>query len=326
MSSRPVLGVSFSVLICYKGYLVVPVREDKRREVRAPFFYSYNRMNQTKILIVTLLAACLTSCSSSSLVTHSVAYQSVRPVNYKPEVPLEAKIICAYSITDNGEIVVAVKNNTDDIMIIDQTKSFLVNSDGTSESYYDPTVRVTSNTRSNSETRGGSLNLGAVTGALGIGGIIGTLASGINLGRADTEGFSSTNTTYFSDLPQISLGPNGKGFMSKNFPVKYLGKSFLANSSERNNAFTNSDSYCKFSVCISYSLDGGNTFDKIVTDFYANSWIVCPVRSHGKVNDALRNVMSSKTDCLNESWWLLYFNDNMGYSNSMFNGAILDYK
>lgn len=283
-------------------------------------------MNLTKKLITVSLTVCLTSCNTSTLVTQSVAYQSVRPVNYKPEIPQDAKIICAYSITENGEIVVAVKNNTDEIMIIDQTKSFLVNSDGTSISYYDPTVRVTSNTSTTSETRGRSLNLGAVAGALGIGGTLGTLASGINVGGADTDGFSTTNTTYFADQPQISLGPKGEGFMSKEYAVDYLGKSFLSNSSERNNTFTSSNSYCRFSVCISYSLDGGKSFDKIVTDFYANSWIVCPVRSHGRVNEALRNILNSKTDCLNESWWLLYFNDNIGKNNSMLNGAITDYK
>lgn len=282
-------------------------------------------MNQIKSIITALSVVCLTSCSIGALVTKSVAYQSVRPVNYKPEVPQDAKIICAYSITDDGEVVVAVENNTDEIMIIDQTKSFLVNSDGTSTSYYDPTVRVSSNTSLSSETRGGSLNLGAVAGALGIGGVLGTLASGINVGGADTDGFSTTNTTYFSDQPQISLGPKGTGLMSKKYSVPQLGKSFLSYSSERNNTFTSSNSYCKFSVCISYSIDGGNSFDKIVTDFYANSWIVCPVSRHGRVNEALRNVMTSKTDCLNESWWLLYFNDNIGRNNSMIKGAIVDY-
>lgn len=285
-------------------------------------------MNLTKTIIAAIFVACLASCGSSNLVTHSVAYQSVRPVNYKPKIPAEAKIVCAYSITDDGKIVVAVKNNTDEIMIIDQTKSFLVNSAGKSISYYDPTVRVTSNTTTTSETRGGSLNLGALAGALGIGGFVGTLASGITVGGSDTGGSSTTNTTYFADQPQISLGPQGSGVMSKQYPVKELGVSFLSDPAERNNTYTSADSYCKFSVCISYSIDGGKSFDKIVTDFYANSWIVMPVKSYGKVNDALRNVMKSKTDCLNESWWLLYFNDNLVYStnNRMYNGVITDYK
>ena len=278
-----------------------------------------------KFFVVSLLVACMTSCKTSCLVTHSVAYQSVRPVNYKPEVLQDAKIICAYSISEDGELVVAIKNNTDEIMIIDQTNSFLVNSDGSSISYYDPTVRATSNTSTTSQTHGSSINLGAVAGALGVGGLVGTLASGINVGSASTDGFSTTNMEYFVDQPKISLGPKG-ALISKEYAVKNLGKSFLSNSSERNNAFTSSDSYCKFSVCISYSTDGGNSFDKIVTDFYANSWIVCPVSSHGQVNEALRNVMNSKTDCLYEPWWLLYINDNIGKNNIMFNGTIVDYK
>lgn len=273
--------------------------------------------------------ACLTSCQmyKHSLTTQSVAYQSVRPVNYKAEIPQDAKIVCAYSFTNDGKIVVVVRNNTDEVMIIDQTKSFLVNSNGKSISYYDPTVRVTSETSSSSVTQGGSVNLGAVAGALGIGGALGTLASGVNVGGSGTDGLSSTNTTYLADQPQISLGPKGMGTMSKSFDIQKLGRSHISSSTAQNNTYTPSNSYCKFSVCISYSLDGGNSFDKIVTDFYVNSWIVCPVEKYGRVNDALRNVMSSKSDCFNEPWWLLYFVDNLSKGNDdMFNGVITDYK
>jgi len=284
-----------------------------------------------RLLLGLLATACLVSCSSNKLVTKSVAYQSVRPVNYKSVAPADAQIIVGYSISNAGELAVVVKNNTDEIMIIDQTKSFFVNSDNKSVSYYDPTVQVTSNTSTTSETRGASLNLGAIAGALGIGGAIGTLASGIDVGGANTGGTSTTNTTYFSDQPQISLGPKGNIAMSKQFKVNNLGKAYLSNSTEKNSQFTPSNSYCKFSVCISYSIDGGNTFDKVVTDFYANSLIVCPVRSHGNVNEALRNLLNSKSDALNESWWLLNFDTNFysylnGYREDIFEGAIIDYK
>lgn len=283
---------------------------------------------KTKYLFVTLLAAIvLSSCGSNKLTTYSVAYQSVRPVDYKPEIPDDAKIVVAYAFSDDGEIAVVVKNNTDEIMIIDQTKSFLVNSDGQSISYYDPTVRVQSNTNIASHTSGGSVNLGAVAGALGIGGRLGALASGINVGGANTDGVSTTNTTYFADQPQISLGPKGHGAMSKTFSIGYLGKSLLESSAERNSQFSQADSYCKFSVCISYSIDGGENFEKIVTDFYANSWIVCPVRSHGKVNDALHTLLSSKTDALGEPWWMLYFNTSINNNNNILNnGVITDYR
>lgn len=266
------------------------------------------------------------SCSSSTtLVTKSVAYQSVRPVNYKSTIPDNAKIIVGYSLTPDGEIAIVVKNNTNEIMIIDQTKSFLVNSDGKSISYYDPTVRVTSNTISNSKSTGGSVNLGAITSALGIGGFFGQISNGINVGGSNTNGVSTTNTTYFADQPQVSLGPKGMGTMSKLYEVGKLGKSFLSGLAESNNTFSTSNSYCRFSVCISYSLDNGKTFDKIVTDFYSNSLIVCPVRTHGRVNEALRNLMTSKTDALYEPWYILYF-DSDQLNQNMIIGAITDYK
>lgn len=284
-------------------------------------------MKLIKTITIFLTIVGLTSCSTQKLVTHTVAYQSVRPVKYKPEIPEDAKIICGYSFTPDGEVVVHVKNNTDEIIIIDQTKSFLVNSDGKSISYYDPTVRVESTTTSSSKTRGETVNLGPIANVLGIGGKAAYVASGINVSGANTEGTSSTNTTYFKDEPQISLGPRGAGYMSKEYKVSYLGTGSISSAVERNDTYTPEKSYCKFSVCISFSIDGGKTFDKVVTDFYVNSTMVCPVRSHGRVNNALRTLMSTKTDCLNEPCWLMYFNGNIhSVNNSMHWGIIKDYK
>lgn len=258
--------------------------------------------------------------------TKSVAYQSVRPVNFKSEVPDDATIIVGYSFTPDGELIAFVQNNTNEIMIIDQTKSFLVNSDGKSISYYDPTVRVTSNTVSNSKTKGGSVNLGAVAGILGIGGKIGQLAGGINVGGSNTDGVSTTDATYMADQPQVSLGPKGLGQMSKQFSVNKLGKTFLKYCTEINRTYSESNSYCKFSVCISYSIDNGKTFDKIVTDFYSNALIVCPVKTHGQVNNVLHSLLESKLDALHEPWWLLHFENNIGDNSDMIEGAITDYK
>lgn len=54
--------------------------------------------------------------------------------------------------------------------------------------YYVPT----STTTSSSSSSGGSVNLGAVAGAVGIGGTLGTLAGGVNVGGGTTSGTSST--------------------------------------------------------------------------------------------------------------------------------------
>ncbi len=220
-----------------------------------------------------------------------------------------------------------VYNRTSEIMTIDQTKSFFVNSDGRSVSYYDPTVRTTSVTDMSSVTKGGSVNLGSIAGALGIGGTIGQLANGINLGGSGTSGTAETSTTYVADLPQVSLAPHSNGAMSKTFHVTGLGSSSLGGSAVNQPSLSKEQSYCRFSVCISYSVDGGQTFDKLVTDFYANSKVIVPVAQRGRVNDALRQIYQSKTDAINEYWWLLQFNYNIsrGYDKRV-QGMLYDYK
>lgn len=278
------------------------------------------------------LCMTLASCSSADKLTvRSVGYQSVKTKHAQPTVerpiPDKAKIAVAYSISENGKLTAIVYNRTSEIMVIDQTKSFFVNSDGTSTSYYDPTVRTTSTTTSSSSTTGASLNLGAVAGAFGIGGALGTLASGINVGGSGTDGVATTNTTYVADLPQVSLAPRSNGAMSKVFRVNGLGTSAMGNNKVTQTHLNDSQSYCRFSVCISYSVDNGKTFEKLVTDFYANSMVVVPVQRKGRVNDALREVYATKSDLLHEPWWLLHFNNNIRYgTDSMTQGILFDYQ
>ena len=285
-------------------------------------------MSLRSLSIMTAAVVTLASCSGTvgQLVTSAVAYQSLRATQHKTEIPNDARIAIGYSINNNGEITAIVRNLTNDIMIIDQTKSFFVNSDGFSTSYYDPTVRTTSNTSLSSNTEGASVNLGAVGGALGIGGPIGTLLSGINVGGSTTSGSSTTHTTYFSDQPQISLAPKSHGAMSKNFQIKGIGKNSLNISNPTNMIYTPQNSPCKFSVCISYSVDGGATFEKLVTDFYVNTLIVSPVAQHGKVNDALRAIYTSKPDAINEPWWMVHAVNNYLQDNGAAQGIIIDFQ
>lgn len=300
------------------------------------------------------LIACLAtaSCSKGTLNTYGVAYQSVRTDNYKNKIPEDAKIVVAYNISSSGKITPVVYNKTDEIMIIDQTMSFFVNSSGSSTSYYDPTVRTTATTDIASGTSGASVNLGAIGGALGIGGPLGTALSGINLGGSETTGTSTTNTTYFSDQPRISLSPRSKGAMSKSFQIHNVGfGDFSANTSnsyswliensdsQKNpqkattlrtiDCSTRNESPIQFSVCISYSLDNGETFEKIVTDFYVNSQMIEIVKQKGKVNDALRRIYQNKPDAINEQWWTLRFLHNIssnGVYDNVTRGILYDYR
>ena len=291
----------------------------------------------TNIVLFAWMMIVLTSCYSQKLAVSKVAYQSVHTAHAQPTkenpIPDEAKIVVIYSISEDGGLTAIVNNRTSQIMIIDQTMSFFVNSTGTSTSYYDPTVRTTSQTDTSSKTDGALVNLGSIANAFGIGGVAGSLLGGINVGGAGTRGKEVTNTTYIADQPKVSLAPKSSGAMSKVFKIKGLTKN-MAFGGENNIAqlgLTVDDTYCKFSVCISYSLDGGETYEKIVTDFYANSRIIMPVTGKGKVNDALRRIYSSKPDALREYWWMLHFSNNI--TNFKYNvydtrvqGVLYDYQ
>lgn len=273
----------------------------------------------------------LASCSATRLTTTAVAYQSVRTLHGKPDVTREElanlHISVGYGITPDGKLIAVVHNPTSQIMVIDQTMSFFVDTDGKSYSYYDPTVRTTSVTDMSSATRGGSVNLGAVASALGVGGGLGQLMNGINVGGSNTAGEAVTNTTYVADLPKVSLSPKGSITMSKTFGISGVGSGSLDQSGAVTSFFQPKDAPRKFSVCISYSLDGGETFDKLVTEFYENARIVVPVTHKGQANEALRRIFTEKSDAIHESLWLLYFVNNISTSNnSMVDGALFDYQ
>lgn len=256
----------------------------------------------------------LMSCSSNRLVTTRVAYQSIRTAEPKSSENLDkAKISVLYFIDKKGDLDVYIQNLTSEIMIINQEMSFFVNSNGKSTCYYDPTVRTTSTTDLSSTTTGGSVNLGAIGGALGIGGTLGKILGGVNVGGSGTSGEAVTNTTYFQDTPRISLGPKGSGAMSKRFSVLGIGEGKIPNvtNPSATKAMTENTSNCKFSVCISYSVDDGATFNKLVTNFYVNSCLSVGVVEYGKVNDALRTLLTTKRDALGEPWWLIKFDNNV---------------
>lgn len=275
----------------------------------------YNMILLTKkifLISLFLLSIFLSSCSSGKLSTNKVTYQSVRTTFAQPDnehpIPEDAEIVVAYTISDLGALTVIVFNRTDEIMTIDQTKSFFVNSNGVSNSYYDPTIHTTSTTSSSSTTTGEAINIGAVAGAFGVGGPIGTLLNGVTVGGADTYGSSTTHIVQVKDLPQVSLAPKSQAAMSKTFQISGMGVN--SNISDTQIDLTKKDSYCTFSVCISYSIDEEKSYKKIVTNFYANSKVVVPVSNNKSINNALRNVYAVKPDALSEPFFIINFNDN----------------
>lgn len=111
---------------------------------------------------------------------------------------------------DDG-LLLHVVNHTNRTIYVDLANSFIVRGLD-SESMYVPTATTNSKTSSN----GVGVNLGAVTSALGVGGAVGTLAQGVNVGK----GNSSTATTTVYSQRVVGIPANS----TKVLKVDRLGK------------------------------------------------------------------------------------------------------
>lgn len=83
---------------------------------------------------------------------------------------------------------IKVTNKTDAPIYIDLASSFKILNGGYAQPYYSNS----SFTEGKSASRGASMNLGAVAGAMGIGGVVGTLMGGMSVGGANTNTASIT--------------------------------------------------------------------------------------------------------------------------------------
>lgn len=285
-------------------------------------------MKIRNVILLSAIALCLSmaSCSPTRSVSR-ISYQSFRTTFAQPDkehpIPEEAEIVLMYDISDKGNINVIVYNKTDEIMTIDQTKSFFVNSTGKSQSYYDPTIRTISQTNSHSTSGGASVNLGSVANLLGVGGALGSALYGVNVGGGSSSGTSVTEVTQMADQPTVSLAPRSYAAMSKTFNEPKIGIDVESTQLE----MTEKDSHCRFSFCISYSIDGGNNYKKLVTDFYSNSRIVVPVSKNEELNNALREIYKMKTDAIYEPFYQLIFDDNVHDNHGIHtNGLFFDFQ
>lgn len=95
-----------------------------------------------------------------------------------------------YPIPNSSSLTVIARNRSNKTIYIDLGETFLIR-DSESIQCYVPSA--TSHTDGSST--GGSVNMGAVAGALGVGGSLGTLANGINVGGSNS---SATTTTTFA--------------------------------------------------------------------------------------------------------------------------------
>ena len=275
------------------------------------------------LLIVLVSYLSMTSCTPTRSVS-KISYQSFRTTFAQPDkehpIPEEAEIVLLYDISDKGDINVIVYNKTDEIMTIDQTKSFFVSSDGKSQSYFDPTIRTISQTNSSSTSGGASVNLGSVANLLGVGGTLGTMLYGVNVGGGSSKGTAITEVTQMADQPTVSLAPRSCAAMSKTFNEPMIGMNVENTKLE----MTEKDSECKFSCCISYSVDDEKNYKKLVTNFYSNSRIVVPVSKNEELNNALREIYKMKPDAIYEPFYKLIFdNDGAPSANYKWDGSKL---
>jgi len=89
--------------------------------------------------------------------------------------------------------VVSIYNKTEDVIYVDLTQCF-ISRNNKSQALWDNTQFV----KTDGNNSGASLNLGAITNAVGVGGAIGSLANGINVG-----GGSNSSTSTISQAERI---------------------------------------------------------------------------------------------------------------------------
>lgn len=112
---------------------------------------------------------------------------------------------------------IKLTNKTDKIIYIDLANCFRTNEDATSDTYYYYSGEQTRISKGGGS--GASMNMGAITGALGIGGAVGTLASGLNVGG----GSNSAVEKSYEQQRIITIPPHGSRHLTewKYVKVKY---------------------------------------------------------------------------------------------------------
>lgn len=161
----------------------------------------------------------------------------------------------SYPHTRNGTpsycaIAVTVKNKTGQTLYIDLGNTFFIrNSSPTS--YYVPSATQTTT----ATTTGASVNMGAVAGAIGVGGRAGTLASGVNVGGGKTNSTSViTYTQRVVPVPAHSAMTLDLQLLFPESLTKIYGSKFLHQTKHR--------LHCLFDKGERISLGEERTFDE----------------------------------------------------------------
>ena len=128
--------------------------------------------------------------------------------NDDAEISFIRRVATGYDYNDELWYFINIKNKTDKVMYVDRGNCFKVFNDGYAECYYDASKQTTVNQGGGS---GGSVNLGSVAGVLGIGGMVGQLAGGVNVGG----GTSSSISTSYATQRIIAIPPHGSKYLTE---------------------------------------------------------------------------------------------------------------
>ncbi len=134
--------------------------------------------------------------SSSILSNEDVEMKFVRRIGYNGS---NNKELCYF---------VNIRNKTDKVLYIDKANCFKVYHNGYSVCYFDASTQTYVN---NGGSSGASVNIGSLAGAFGIGGAIGQIANGINVGG----GKSSSVSTSYTPQRFIAIPPRGNRFLTE---------------------------------------------------------------------------------------------------------------
>lgn len=270
-----------------------------------------------KKLLHLVAFASLVLCSSCTFKVMDVSYLSIHSLDHEPPIapPKRATIAVNNIISPEGALDVVVTNLSGDIIIIDRKNSFLINTNGISQAFYDANIHSTTHTNTAATGGGIGVNVGAVANTLGASAAAAQALSGINIGSSSSSSQSVSESIYCIDEPQVSIGPKGALSMGRDFviPVGVDVLKELSNQNQDRRDILNPNipkeqSPIRFGIIITYSTDEGKTWEKLVSNYYVNSVMQTYVSQNSKMNQALRKIVGRKPNLMEENWYLLFFN------------------
>ena len=152
-----------------------------------------------------------------------------------------------WGLTSNPAILFSIRNKTNQTLYLDLANTFFVSS-GQSTCYYIPS----STTDSRSSSSGASVNLGAVTNALGVGGFVGGIANGINVGGGATN--TTVSTVYSQRI--VAVAPQSTMKLPAQYMIGEKGRNIAQGfnyAQISNSALMSSQGYCIYANIVTPS-------------------------------------------------------------------------